>query len=142
MRIVIGSDHAGFELKELIKKQFGKEYKIKDLGTFSNESCDYPDFGKKVALAVAKGEADRGILVCKTGIGMSMTANKFPGIRAALCYSPETAKLSREHNDANILCLGALLGERKVIEITKVWLGTRFSGEKRHIRRIKKIEKD
>jgi ribose 5-phosphate isomerase B len=141
MRIAIASDHAGFELKEKLKeylKELGYEYE--DFGTHSEESVDYPDYALKVAEYVAEGKCERGILVCGSGIGMSMAANKVPGIRAALCYDTETARLSREHNDANILTLGArLIDEKTAREIVKVWLTTEFAGE-RHSRRVKKIE--
>jgi ribose 5-phosphate isomerase B len=140
MRIAIGSDHAGFELKEEIKKhieKLGHEYK--DFGTFGKESVDYPDFASKVAKAVSKKIYDRGILICGSGIGMSMCANKVPGIRAALCYSIETAKLSRKHNDANVLTLGARLTNPKLAKkIVEVWLQTEFEGG-RHKRRVDKI---
>jgi ribose 5-phosphate isomerase B len=107
LRIVTGADHAGWELKEAINRLLKElNHRVQDLGTFDETSVDYPDFGIKVASAVAGGKADRGILVCGTGIGMSMVANKHPGIRAALCHDLYTARLSREHNDANILVLG------------------------------------
>ena len=140
MKISIGSDHAGFELKEKIKKyllRLGYEYK--DFGTNSNESVDYPDFALKVAESVTRKECARGILICGSGLGMSMAANKVPGIRAALCTNPEMAKLSREHNDANVLTIGArLIDENTAKEIVRVWLTTEFAGD-RHLRRINKI---
>jgi len=139
--IAIGSDHAGFELKEKIKKyleQLGHEYK--DFGTHNNESVDYPDYALKVAESVMKKESDKGILICGSGIGMCMSANKVPGIRAALCYNTETARLSREHNDANILTIGARLTDERIAkEIVNVWLKTEFAGE-RHARRVNKIK--
>lgn len=141
MKISIGSDHAGFELKEKMKKfieELGHEYV--DFGTNSNESVDYPDFALKVAESVASKESDRGILICGAGIGMSMAANKVPGIRAALCTDPEMARLSREHNNANILTFGArLMDEDTVKEIVRVFLTTDFA-EDRHLRRIDKIK--
>jgi ribose 5-phosphate isomerase B len=141
MRVAIASDHAGFELKEKIKK-FLKElnHEYEDFGTHSNESVDYPDYALKVAESVAKKEFERGILICGSGIGMSIAANKIPGIRAALCHSVEMAKLSREHNDANVLTLGArIIDEATAKEIVKVWLSTEFLGN-RHLRRINKIK--
>ena len=141
MKIAIASDHAGFELKEKLKEFLNElGYGYKDFGTFSKESVDYPDYALRVAESVAEKKFERGILVCGTGIGMSMAANKVPGIRAALCYDEKTARLSREHNDANILTLGArLTSEKKAKEIVKVWLKTEFAGG-RHSRRLKKIE--
>ena len=141
MKIAIASDHAGFELKKRIKKLLEDlGYKYKDFGTDSDESVDYPDYGLKVAEAVAKKEYDRGILICGTGIGMCMTANKIPGIRAALCHNVETAKLSREHNDANILTFGArMVDEKTARDLVKVWLKTEFLGD-RHLRRVNKMK--
>jgi len=143
MKISIGSDHAGFRLKETIKdflKELGHE--VEDFGTHSEKSTDYPDFAEKVAMSVADKKSDFGILMCGTGIGMSIAANKVNGIRAALCMTPEYAKLSREHNDANILTLGArFLEEKEAKNIVKTFLETKFTGEKRHRRRIKKISK-
>jgi len=141
MIIAIASDHAGFELKEKIKKfleELGHEYK--DFGTDSEESVDYPDYALKVAESVAKKECDRGILICGAGIGMCMSANKVPGIRAASCYDTEMARLSREHNDANILTMGArLIDENTAKEIVQVWLTTEFAGG-RHLRRVNKMK--
>lgn len=141
MKIAIASDHAGFELKEKIKKYLEElGYKYKDFGTDSNESVDYPDYAVKVAESVAKKEYDRGILICSSGIGMCMVANKIHGIRAALCHDVETARLSREHNDANILTFGArVIDENTAKEMVKVWLKTEFLGD-RHLRRINKIK--
>lgn len=141
MRIAIGSDHAGFFLKENLKeylKEIGVEYK--DFGTHDQTAIDYPDIGFKVANAVAEGSYDRGILICGTGIGMSIVANKVKGIRASLCENLFSAYYSRQHNDANILTMGAWkVGSRMAKEITKVWLETSFSEEKDHVKRIKKI---
>jgi ribose 5-phosphate isomerase B len=141
MKIAIASDHAGFELKEKIKKFLdGLGYKYKDFGTDSNESVDYPDYALKVAESVAKKEYDRGILICGSGIGMCMTANKIPRIRAALCHNIETAKLSREHNDANVLTFGArMIDEKTAKDMVKVWLKTDFLGD-RHLRRVNKMK--
>jgi len=141
MKIAIGSDHAGFELKEKIKKlleELGHEYE--DFGTDSEESVDYPDYALRVAESVAKKECDKGILICGSGIGMCMSANKVPGIRAAFCSNTEMARLSREHNDANVLTMGArLIDEVTAKEIVKVWLKTKFLGE-RHLRRVNKMK--
>ncbi|MCF7800438.1 MAG: ribose 5-phosphate isomerase B [Candidatus Marinimicrobia bacterium] len=140
MSLVIGSDHAGFEAKQdLIAFLTKHGYKVIDKGCDSPESVDYPDFALAVSKTVQSGEAGLGILICGTGIGMSITANKVPGIRAALCTSVAHAELSRQHNDANVLCLGARLqsrGERE--EITRAFLDAEFEGQ-RHARRVRKI---
>ncbi|MBS7610256.1 ribose 5-phosphate isomerase B [Candidatus Bathyarchaeota archaeon] len=141
MRIAIASDHAGYLLKEKIKEYILSlgGYEIEDFGTMSQEPVDYPDYALKVAEAVARGESHRGILICGTGIGMCITANKVPGIRCALCHDVRMARYSREHNDANILALGARLIEaEEAKEIVRVWLTTDFQGG-RHERRLKKI---
>ncbi len=139
MKIAIGSDHAGFEMKEAIKSAF-PEIEFVDFGTNSRESMDYPDTGYPAAKAVAKGKCDKGILICGSGIGMSITANKVKGIRAALCGNTDIARLSRLHNDANILVLaGRFTAIPYAIEITKVWLNTPFEGG-RHLKRINKIQ--
>ena len=140
--IAIGSDHGGYALKcavmEHLKKR-GLEYK--DFGCFSDASCDYPDIAKPVAHAVADGECERGILICGTGIGISITANKVKGIRAALCSDCFSAEATRQHNDANILAMGArVLGEGLALKIVDTFLDTPFSNDPRHIRRICKIE--
>lgn len=136
MKIIIGSDHAGFPLKEALKKAIGG---MTDIGTGSADSVDYPDFGARVARAVSSGEYDRGILICGSGIGMSIVANKFPGIRAALCTDTEAARLSRMHNDANVLVLaGRRTDPEMAVAITRVWLDTPFEGG-RHERRLEKI---
>ena len=141
MRIAIGSDHAGLEMKNevvAVLKDMGHEYK--DLGTDSSQSVDYPDFGEKVSAAVSEGRVDRGILICGTGIGMSIVANKFRHVRAALCGDIFSAKMSRLHNDSNILILGGrVIGKDLAKEIVKTWLITPFEGG-RHERRLKKIE--
>ena len=140
MKIALASDHAGFELKEAIK-EFLTEHELTDFGTHSTESMDYPDTGFKAAEAVARGECERGILICGSGLGMSIVANKVKGIRAALCNSVELARLSRKHNDANILVLqGRFISKYLARDIIKVWLSTNFS-EGRHIQRIEKIKK-
>jgi len=140
MRVYIGSDHAGYRLKEALKKALkSMDDSLVDVGCHSESPVDYPDIAFKVASAVSKSEADRGILICGTGIGMSIAANKFKGVRAAVCWSVETARLSRLHNDANILCLGGrILEPGLAARIVEVWLTTRFEGG-RHLRRIEKI---
>ena len=141
MKISIASDHGGYVLKEAVKKHLiEKGYEVIDFGTDSLASCDYPDFGKPAAEAVAQGKADKGILVCTTGLGMSMLANKVKGIRAALCADTVSARLTREHNDANILVMGGgIVGEILAMSIVDTFLTTEFSNEEKHIRRIAKI---
>lgn len=140
--LAIGCDHGGYALKRAILRHLdarGIEYK--DYGTDSEESCDYPDYARAVAEAVAQGEADFGILICGTGIGMSIAANKVPGVRAALCGDCFSAEATRAHNDANVLALGArVLGEGLALKIVDTFLDTPFSNDERHIRRIRKIE--
>lgn len=142
MKIAIGSDHGGFQLKEKIAGFLRKKgYKVLDFGTDSLESCDYPLIACEVAKSVAKKKADKGILVCKTGIGNSIVANKVKGIRAALCYNIKAAELSRRHNNSNVLVLGALFTDiAKAKDIMGVWLKTKFEGG-RHTRRVKQIER-
>jgi ribose 5-phosphate isomerase B len=141
IKIAIGSDHGGFELKEKIVeylKSNGIEFK--DFGTFTNESCDYPVVAKEVASEVAQGNFNKGVLVCGTGIGVSIVANKIKGIRAALCFDTFCAKMSRAHNDANILCLGQrVLAQDLALEIVDVWLKSEFEGG-RHEKRVGMIE--
>jgi ribose 5-phosphate isomerase B len=138
--VALGADHGGYPLKETLKHFLKSEgYSVLDLGTHSREAVDYPDFAHAVAVAVSEGKAWRGILVDGAGIGSSMAANKVPGIRAALCYDQATAVNSREHNDANVLTLGAgLIGETLAQQIVKTWLTTEFAGG-RHARRVNKI---
>jgi len=140
--IAIGSDHGGFALKKEIMEHLtarGLEYK--DMGTYSEASCDYPEYGRKVANAVASGECERGIVICGTGIGISITANKVKGVRCALCGDCFSAEATREHNDANVLALGArVTGPGLAIKIVDTFLDTPFSNDARHIRRIEKIE--
>lgn len=140
--IYLGSDHAGYKLKEFLKKHLDrKKVKYKDLGTYSEESVDYPDYAYKVGRKVAKEKGAKGILVCGTGVGMCIAANKVKGVRAAVVYDKYSAVMSREHNDANILCLrGRGVDFKKQTKLTDMWLSTKFSGEKRHIRRINKIK--
>ena len=140
--IAIGSDHGGFELKKKLMEHLserGLEYK--DFGTYSSASCDYPVYAKAVANAVASGECDRGIIICGTGIGVSITANKVRGIRAALCGDCFSAEATRQHNYANVLCMGArVVGEGLALKIADTFLDTPFSNDERHIRRISMIE--
>ncbi len=137
MRIHIASDHAGFELKEAIKKHLAERIEVIDLGTNSTESVDYPDFAEKLA----RNLEERGILICGTGIGMSIVANKFPGVRAALCHDEFTAKMSRKHNDANVLVIGSkVVNKDAALKIVDVWLSTEFEGG-RHQRRLDKLYK-
>jgi ribose 5-phosphate isomerase B len=142
--IAIGSDHGGYELKELVKKhldEIGEKYD--DKGCYSLESVDYPAFGRAVAEAVAKGEADKGIVICTTGIGISIVANKVKGIRCALCSDTVSARLTREHNDANVLSMGAgIVGPNLAISIVDTFLNTEFSGLEKHARRISQIEQN
>jgi len=138
--VALGADHAGFPLKEDLKTWLiARGYDVVDLGTQSAESVDYPDFAVGVGSAITAGKAHRGVLVCGTGIGMAMAANKVPGVRAAACSDAYTARMSREHNDANILALGARITSREAaIEIVEIWLGAEFAGG-RHARRVEKI---
>lgn len=141
MRVAIGSDHAGFDQKERIKVHLaGQGYEVVDVGTSSADvSVDYPDFAEKVARQVARGEAERGVLVCGTGIGMAMAANKVDGIRAANVTDPEFAKLAREHNDANVVAVsGRFVPEQVNEEIVDIFMNTGFGGD-RHTRRVEKI---
>lgn len=140
MKIALGSDHGGYRLKnEIISFLKENGYELKDFGTYSTESCDYPDFAEKVAEAVVSKEFDFGILVCGTGIGISISANKIPGVRAALCSDTFSAHATREHNDANILALGErVVGPGLALDIVKTFLTSEFQGE-RHQKRIDKI---
>ena len=140
MKIAIGADHAGFSLKEQLRRTLaGEGYEVVDFGTDSAASCDYPDFAQAVGRDVAKGGSDRGILVCSTGIGMAMAANKVDGVRAAPAESDDEVRLTREHNDANVLTLGArYLDENRAMELIDIFLKTEFAGG-RHARRVAKI---
>ena len=140
MKIALASDHGGYKLKETIKEFLKKEnIEYIDFGAYSEESVDYPDFALKAAESIVKGETDRGIFICGTGIGISIAANKIPGIRAALCYNIFAAEMSRRHNNANVLALGGrVIGEELAKAIVKKWLETPFDGG-RHERRINKI---
>ena len=141
--IALGCDHGGYDLKQEIKKYLeARNLEYKDLGCMDKSSCDYPVYGRAAAEAVAKGECDRGIVVCTTGIGISITANKVPGIRCALCGDATSARLTRLHNNANMLALGAgIVGTNQALDIVDAFLHTDFSGEERHQRRIDQIEK-
>jgi ribose 5-phosphate isomerase B len=143
MKIALGADHAGYKLKEIIKNYLKrKKIEFKDFGTHSEESVDYPDYAFPVAEAVARGEFERGILMCGSGVGATIVANKVKGIRAVNAYDTYTAKQSRQHGDCNVLSLaGRKLSRAKATKIVDVWLKTEFSGEERHLRRIRKIEK-
>lgn len=140
-KIAVGSDHAGFKLKERVKSfLFNLSIEVLDLGCSSDESCDYPDYGEAVALAVKENKAKFGIIICGTGIGISISANKIAGIRAALCTSPKMAELARLHNNANILALGArIINEKEAEDIIKTFLVTEFAGG-RHFKRLNKIK--
>lgn len=141
MKVIIGSDHAGFSVKEQLRASLAdKGHEVLDAGTASSDSCDYPDFAFKVVDGIRDGNAERGILVCGSGIGMSMAANRFKGIRAALCHDVEGARLSRAHNNANILCLGArMAGLERLEKILWAWLETPFEGG-RHEDRVAKFD--
>jgi ribose 5-phosphate isomerase B len=142
-RILIASDHAGFELKEKLEKTLvDMGYDVQDLGTSSAESTDYADYAHPLAKQISDGEVKRGVLMCGTGLGMSYTANRYPHVRAAVAWTPEIAKLAREHNDANVLVLPArFVDDAEAKDILKTWLDTPFEGG-RHARRVEKIEKD
>ena len=140
MKLAIGSDHGGYQLKETIKQLLEEQdIDYKDFGTDSTTSVDYPDFAEKVAAGVAADDYQKGILICGTGIGMSIAANKITGVRAALCHDVFSARATRRHNNSNVLTLGArVIGEELALEIVKAWLGAEFEGG-RHQRRIDKI---
>ena len=141
MKIAVGSDHGALALKnKLVSHLENKGYEVKDFGTYTLDSCDYPEFAGAAAKAVASGECEKGIVLCTTGIGVSIAANKVKGIRCALLSDLMTAKLTREHNDTNMMALGAgVVGEMLALQIADVWLGTDFSGDARHQRRINKL---
>ncbi len=142
--IALGSDQGGFGLKqEVIKHLQEKGLEYKDYGSYDEKSCDYPVYAKKVANAIVSGECDKGILICGTGIGISIAANKVKGIRAALCHDVFSAQATREHNDANILAMGArVIGPGHALKIVDTFLETEFSNEERHVRRVGMIEND
>ena len=141
MKIAVACDHGAFDLKnKVIADLTAKGHEVKDFGTYSKDSCDYPDFAGPAAKAVASGEFDRGIVLCTTGIGVSITANKVKGIRCALLSDVTSARMTRLHNDTNMMAVGAgIVGEILAMEIIHTWLGTEFSGEPRHQRRIDKM---
>ncbi len=140
-RIAIGSDHAGYRLKEIIKAYLiDKEFQVEDVGTHSEESVDYPEFAFRVARMVRDGDAERGILICGSGIGMAMAANRVRGVRAVNAMEPFSAKMSRRHNDSNVLCMGErFIGRDMAIEIVNVWLNEPFEGG-RHQRRVNMLD--
>ncbi len=140
--IALGSDHGGYDLKIKVKEFLeSKGYECKDYGCYDKSSCDYPDFGRAAAMAVANGECEKGVVVCTTGIGISMVANKVKGVRCALCTDPFMAKMTRLHNDANVLALGgSITGELESLDIVDTFFATEFSNEEKHCRRIGKIE--
>jgi ribose 5-phosphate isomerase B len=142
MRIAIGSDHRGFNIKQKLIDLLGRlGQEVSDVGTYNSESVDYPDVASIVGTKVSHGEVERGILICGTGIGMSIVANKFPGVRAAPCHDDLSAEMSRRHNDLNVLCLSAdMLGEKLIDRMVEIWLKTEFEGG-RHARRVEKIAK-
>jgi len=142
--IALGSDQGGYGLKqEVIKHLEEKGMEYKDYGSYDEKSCDYPVYAKKVANAIVAGECDRGILICGTGIGISIAANKVKGIRAALCHDTFSAQATREHNDANILAMGAMvIGPGLAIKIVDTFLHTEFSNVERHVRRVNMLEED
>ena len=139
--IALASDHGGFDLKEAVKKHLEERgLEVKDFGTYDKSSCDYPDCGRPAAEAVASGECEKGIVICTTGIGISIVANKVKGIRCALCSEVTSARLTREHNDANMLAMGGgFTGELLAMEIVDTFLDTPFSGLEKHSRRISKV---
>lgn len=140
-RIAIGSDHAGFKLKEELEAALiAKGHDVRDLGTHDEESTDYPDYAHPVARAVAGGDAELAVLVCGTGVGMSMAANRHPGVRAAVVSEPFSARMARAHNDANVLCIGArVVGSGLALEVVEAFLETSFEGG-RHARRVEKVD--
>jgi len=141
MKIALGCDHAGFELKRLLAPELEKlGHTVVNMGTDSEAAVDYPDFARKVAEAVARKQADRGIVVCGSGVGASVAANKVPGARAALCHDTFSARQGVEDDDVNVLCLGGrVIGRELAFEVVKVWLNAKFSNAERHVRRLNKV---
>ena len=141
MKIAIGCDHGALALKNTVVEHLTKKgYEVKDFGTYTLDSCDYPEYAAAAAKAVAAGECDKGIVLCTTGIGVSIAANKINGIRCALLSDVMSARMTREHNDTNVMAIGAgVVGQMLALEIIDTWLGTEFSGEARHQRRIDKV---
>lgn len=142
MKISMACDHGAFDLKEALKAYLsGKGYEVVDCGCYSKESCDYPDFAREAAKKVASNECEKGIVLCTTGIGVSIVANKVAGVRCALCHNEHTATMTRLHNDSNVLAMGAgQVSEDEAKKMADIFLETAFSGEERHQRRIDKIE--
>ena len=141
MKIAIGCDHGALALKNKVVEHLQKKgYDVCDFGTYTLDSCDYPDYAQKAAKAVASGECEKGIVLCTTGIGISIAANKVQGVRCALLHETWSAKMTREHNDTNMMAMGAaVVGEMLALEIVDTWLGTEFSHEAKHQRRIDKV---
>ena len=141
MKIAIGCDHGALDLKNTVVAHLQKQgHEVKDFGTYTKDSCDYPEFAAAAAQAVANGQCDKGIVLCTTGIGVSITANKIKGIRCALLSDVMSARMTREHNDTNMMAIGAgVVGQMLALEIVDTWLGTEFSHNERHQRRIDKV---
>src|SRR5262252_10010418 len=141
MKIAIGADHAGFELKELVKAHLRLTHEVVDIGTDNTEPVDYPDFAEAVGMAVRDGKAERGILLCGSGVGASVAANKIPGIRAGLCHDHYSAHQGVEHDDMNVLVMGGrVIGEAVALELVEAFLDSQFTGEARHQRRLDKVK--
>ena len=141
MKLVIGSDHAGFDLKKTVADYLAQQgHQLLDVGTYSTDPVDYPDYAEKVGRAVLSGETERGVLVCGSGVGASVAANKLPGIRAGLCHDVYSAHQGVEHDDMNVLVLGGrVIGPQTALELVKAYTGAKFTGEERHVRRLNKI---
>ena len=141
MKIAIACDHGAYEYKEIVKQMLNDEgHEVEDFGCYNTDSVDYPDYAAKAAKSVAEGKNERGIVICGTGIGVSIAANKIKGIRCALCAEPVSARLTREHNDSNVLAMGQrVIGVEVMKEIVRVWIHTPFSNDARHQRRIDKV---
>ena len=141
MRVVIGSDHAGYELKELLAAELrGQGYDVLDVGTCSTAAVDYPDYAEKLGLAIVGGEAERGVLICGSGVGASIAANKIPGVRAAICHDTYSGHQGVEHDDMNVLVLGGrIIGSEVAREVMYAFLRANFTGEERHLRRLNKV---
>lgn len=141
LRVAVGGDHAGFPLKEMVMQRFGAQVsELLDCGTDSEEACDYPDFAVEVAERINSGQADRGLLICGSGVGVSVAANKITGIRAAICHDTYSARQGVEHDDMNVLCIGGrIIGSELAFEIIKAFLNARYTPEERHARRLQKI---
>jgi len=141
MKIALAADHAGFELKQLVKSRLRVDHEVLDLGTNSTAPVDYPDFAEAVALALNQHQVERGILICGSGVGVAVAANKVPGIRAGMCHDHYSAHQGVEHDDMNVLCIGArVVGPELAFELVTAFLSARFSGEERHVRRLAKIK--